>query len=210
MRLTPDLLMQGYANGIFPMAEHRDDPEVFWVDPQRRGVIPLRGFHLSRSLRRTMRQTGFHIRVDHDFPGVVDGCADRADTWINTEIRNLYIALHDRDQAHSLEVWDHETMVGGVYGVTLGAAFFGESMFSRRSNASKIALACLVDRLLDGGFILFDTQFLTDHLASLGAIEISRAAYHKELRIARSRPASFSNPPLRTPQEVVHRMTQMS
>jgi leucyl/phenylalanyl-tRNA--protein transferase len=210
MRLTPDLLMQGYATGIFPMAEHRDDPEIFWVDPLRRGVLPLHGFHLSRSLRRAMRRTSFEISVDRDFAGVVKGCADRADTWINSEIRDLYIALHAREQAHSLEVWDDGVLVGGVYGVTLGAAFFGESMFSRRTNASKIALACLVDRLIDGGFILFDTQFLTEHLASLGAIEISRADYHKALQKACARPASFTNPPVRTPQEVVQRMTQMS
>ncbi|WP_282060207.1 leucyl/phenylalanyl-tRNA--protein transferase [Roseobacter litoralis] len=210
MRLTPDVLMQAYATGIFPMAEHRDDPDIFWVDPLRRGVMPLREFHVSRSLRRQMLRTGFDIRVDQDFAGVVDGCADRADTWINDEIRSLYNALHERDQAHSLEVWEEDTLVGGVYGVTLGAAFFGESMFSRRTNASKIALACLVDRLLDGGFALFDTQFLTDHLASLGAIEISRADYQKALQSACARPASFVNPPLRTPQEVVQRITQMS
>ncbi|MEM9576604.1 MAG: leucyl/phenylalanyl-tRNA--protein transferase [Pseudomonadota bacterium] len=210
MRLTPELLMQGYATGIFPMAEHRDDPEIFWVDPLKRGVLPLRGFHLSRSLRRAMRRTTHRISINTAFEAVVDGCADRAETWINTEIRDLYIALHDRQQAHSLEVWDGQSLVGGVYGVTLGAVFFGESMFSRRTNASKMALACLVDRLLDGGFKLFDTQFLTDHLASLGAIEISRAAYQNALQEATVRPASFQNPPLRTPQEVVQRMTQMS
>lgn len=210
MGLSPDVLIQGYAAGIFPMAEHRDDPEIFWVDPVRRGVMPLRGFHISRSLRRAMRQTTFTVRINHDFQGVLDGCADRVDTWINTEIRTLYVALYDREQAHSLEIWDGDDLAGGVYGVTLGAAFFGESMFSRRSNASKIALACLVDRLIDGGFTLFDTQFLTEHLASLGAIEISRAEYHKALQVACARPASFANPPLRSPQEVVQRMTQMS
>ncbi|MFK7761805.1 MAG: leucyl/phenylalanyl-tRNA--protein transferase [Roseobacter sp.] len=210
MRLTPDLLMQGYATGIFPMAEHRDDPDVFWVDPQRRGVLPLDGFHLSRSLRREMRRTAFDVRIDTDFEAVLDGCADRVDTWINSEIRELYIRLHDRGEAHSLEIWSDDVIVGGVYGVTLGAAFFGESMFSRRSNASKIALACLVDRLNDGGFLLFDTQFLTHHLASLGAIEVSRAMYQKALQHACARPASFTTPPTRAPQEVVQRMTQMS
>ena len=202
--------MQGYANGIFPMAEHRDDPEIFWVDPQRRGVLPLEAFHLSRSLRRAMRQTTFDVRADTAFDAVVEGCADRIDTWINTEIRNLYSALHKRNQAHSLEIWDGDALVGGIYGVTLGAAFFGESMFSRRTNASKIALACLVDRLLEGGFLLFDTQFLTDHLASLGAIEVSRTTYHKALDEALAQPASFTAPPLRSPQDVVQRMTQMS
>ncbi len=202
--------MQAYASGIFPMAEHRDDPEIFWVDPQRRGVMPLDGFHASRSLRRAMRNTRFEISINQDFAGVVEGCADRADTWINAEIRRLYMALHEGGQAHALEVWEGGTLVGGVYGVTLGAAFFGESMFSRRTNASKIALACLVDRLNDGGFMLFDTQFLTEHLASLGGREISRAAYHAALAAARDVPASFTLPPLRSPQEVVQRITQRS
>lgn len=202
--------MQAYASGIFPMAEHRDDPEIFWVDPQRRGVMPLDGFHASRSLRRAMRNTRFEISINQDFAGVVEGCADRADTWINAEIRRLYMALHEGGQAHALEVWEGGTLVGGVYGVTLGAAFFGESMFSRRTNASKIALACLVDRLNDGGFMLFDTQFLTEHLASLGGREISRAAYHAALAAARDVPASFTRPPLRSPQEVVQRITQRS
>lgn len=202
--------MQGYATGIFPMAEHRDDPDIFWVDPQRRGIMPLDGFHISRSLQRAMRKTTFVAQVNTDFAGVVDGCADRVDTWINEEIRSLYIALHDRGQAHSLELWDDGALVGGVYGVTLGAAFFGESMFSRRTNASKMALACLVDRLREGGFALFDTQFLTDHLASLGGIEINRAAYHKILQDATLNQASFTGPKTRSPQEVVQRMTQTS
>lgn len=210
MTLTPDLLMQGYASGIFPMAEHRDDPEIFWVDPKRRGVLPLSAFHLSRSLRRRMRQTRFEVAIDRDFIGVVDGCSDRADTWINDEIRSLYIALHLRGDAHSLEIWDGDDLVGGVYGVTLGAAFFGESMFSKRTDASKIALACLVDRLTDGGYELFDTQFLTAHLASLGACEIDRTTYRKALRQAIEKPASFLRPPVRSPQDVVQRMTQIS
>ena len=210
MKLSANLLMQGYASGIFPMAEHRDDPEVFWVDPQRRGILPLDGFHLSRSLRRAMRRTSFKVKINNDFSGVVDGCSDRSDTWINQEIRSLYIALHRRGHAHSLEVWEHDALIGGVYGVTLGAAFFGESMFSRRTDASKIALACLVDRLVESGFVLFDTQFLTAHLASLGAIEIDRAAYKKMLRQAIELEADFQKPPLRTPQEVVQRMTQIS
>jgi leucyl/phenylalanyl-tRNA--protein transferase len=210
MALSPELLMQSYAMGIFPMSEHRDDPEVFWVDPRLRGVMPLRGFHASRSLRRAMRRTTFEISIDQDFSGVLDGCADRVDTWINAEIRSLYIALHERNQAHSLEVWDGSSLVGGVYGVTLGSAFFGESMFSRRTNASKIALACLVDRLLDAGFALFDTQFLTEHLASLGGVEIDRNTYHKALAIACEQQADFMRPPMRSPQEVVQRMTQIS
>jgi len=202
--------MQGYAAGIFPMAEHRDDPEIFWVAPERRGIIPLDGFHASRSLRRTMRRTVLSVRIDTDFAGVVDGCADRIDTWINADIRDLYIALHEQKMAHSLEVWEENTLVGGVYGVTLGAAFFGESMFSRRDNASKIALACLVDRLREGGFALFDTQFLTDHLASLGAVEVPRSTYQRLLTQAKAQSASFTSAPNRSPQEVVQRMTQMS
>lgn len=202
--------MQSYAIGIFPMAEHRDDPNVFWVDPRRRGIIPLDRFHASRSLRRAMRNTPFEVSVDQDFAGVVDGCADRVDTWISGEIRALYLALHARGQAHSLEIWDGAVLVGGVYGVTLGAAFFGESMFSRRKNASKIALACLVDRLNSAGFTLFDTQFLTEHLASLGGIEISRSDYHARLDSAKDASANFAAPDLRSPQDVVQRMTQMS
>ncbi len=210
MELTTELLLKGYASGIFPMAEHRDDPEIFWVDPRRRGIIPLNGFHASRSLRRAMRNTRFEISIDQDFAGVVDGCADRADTWISEEIRNLYMGLHSSGHAHSLEVWDGAQLVGGVYGVVLGAAFFGESMFSRRTNASKIALACLVDRLNEGGFVLFDTQFLTEHLASLGGMEIPRGAYHRMLEDALKRPASFTAPPARSPAQVVQRITQMS
>lgn len=210
MRLSPETLMQAYASGVFPMAEHRNDPDVFWVEPWYRGILPLDGFHASRSLRRAMRRSRFAVTVDADFDGVVDACADRPDTWINGTIRDLYSALHRRGQAHSLEIRDGDALVGGVYGVVLGAAFFGESMFSRRTDASKIALACLVDRLNSGGFTLFDTQFLTAHLASLGGVEISRAEYKRRLKAAISLPADFSAPPLRSPQEVVQRMTQMS
>jgi leucyl/phenylalanyl-tRNA--protein transferase len=209
-KLTPDLLLHGYSVGIFPMSESRDDPEIFWVDPRRRGIMPLDGFHISRSLRRTMTRSEWTVTTDRDFSGVLEGCADREDTWINAEIRMLYSALHRRGQAHSLEVWEGDVLVGGVYGVVLGAAFFGESMFSRRTNASKIALACLVDRLRRAGFVLFDTQFITGHLASLGAIEISRAQYHAKLAHAKTRSAQFSGLPDATPQDVIQRITQMS
>ena len=208
--LTPELLLHGYSIGIFPMAEHRDDPEIFWVDPRRRGVFPLDGFHISRSLARAMRRTRFTITTNTAFNDVVTGCADRADTWINAEIFGLYAQLHTLGHAHALEVWEDDMLVGGVYGVTLGRAFFGESMFSRRDNASKIALACLVDRLNRGGFTLFDTQFLTPHLASLGAQEITRAAYHARLEMALMKTADFTAPAAASPQEVVQRMTQMS
>ncbi len=192
------------------MAEHRDDPELFWVDPKFRGIIPLDGFHISRSLARSIRNCGFEITINTDFSAVVEGCADRADTWINPELRRLYLELHATGQAHSLEVWDGPNLVGGVYGVALGGAFFGESMFSRRTDASKIALAYLVDRLRRTGFHLFDTQFLTAHLASLGAIEIPRAEYHSELEQALDLSADFTAELSQTPQGVIQRITQTS
>ncbi len=210
MTLTPEILLRGYTIGIFPMAEQRDDAEIFWVDPKRRGIIPLDGFHISRSLRRRLLRCGFEIRVNTAFAEVVDGCADRAETWINAEIREHYIALHHAGYAHSLEVWDDDELVGGVYGVAIGAAFFGESMFSRRTDASKIALAYLVDRLRLAGFRLFDTQFLTDHLASLGAIEIPRGDYHHRLDKAISETGDFLAPQVPAPQDVIQRNTHTS
>ncbi|KIC43820.1 MAG: leucyl/phenylalanyl-tRNA--protein transferase [Ruegeria sp.] len=210
MSLSPELLLHGYSIGIFPMAEHRDDPDLFWVDPKFRGVFPLDGFHISRSLSRRIRSCEFTITINQDFDGVVDGCADRADTWINLELRKLYQTLFKTGQAHSLEVWDADALVGGVYGVALGAAFFGESMFSRRTDASKIALAYLVDRLRRTGFTLFDTQFLTAHLASLGAIEIPRAVYHSELKQALDLSADFTADLRQSPQGVIQRITQTS
>ena len=208
--LTPDLLLQGYASGIFPMAESRDDPDIFWVDPRLRGVLPLDGLHISRSLARAMRRSAWTVRLDTDFAGVVDGCADRADTWINAEIYKLYGNLHRNGFAHSVEIWEDNQLVGGVYGVTLGAAFFGESMFSRRTNASKMALAATVDHLRQTGFVLFDTQFLTPHLASLGAMEITRRAYRRQLEHALQQQGRFASIPPSSLQEVVQRMTQTS
>ncbi|MCC5974628.1 MAG: leucyl/phenylalanyl-tRNA--protein transferase [Rubellimicrobium sp.] len=185
------MLLDAYAAGIFPMAEGRDDPAIFWVDPKRRGVFPLDRFHISRSLARRIRKGGFQIRFDTAFADVVHACADRDETWINATIFDLYLALYAAGHAHCAEVWEDGTLVGGVYGVTLGAAFFGESMFSRSTDASKLALAWLVDRLRAGGFILFDTQFLTPHLASLGAIEIPRATYRARLAHALAQQADF-------------------
>lgn len=208
--ITPELLLKGYASGIFPMAESRNDPEVFWVDPRKRGILPLDAFHISRSLTRAMRRSSWNLTTDTAFEAVVDGCADRSDTWINPEIRRLYSALYDRGHAHSVEVWEGSSLVGGVYGVVLGGAFFGESMFSRRTNASKMALAGCVDRLQRGGFSLFDTQFLTDHLASLGAIEVTRAQYHTLLGVALEQVADFSGPDKATFHEVVQRNTHTS
>lgn len=189
--ITPELLLRGYAAGIFPMAQSRDDPEMHWIDPRERGILPLDGFHISRSLRRTILTCGWTVRTDTDFAATVRGCADRPETWINAPIFALYEALFDDGFAHSVEVWDGPDLIGGVYGVTLGAAFFGESMFSRRTDASKLALAYTVHRLRAGGFTLFDTQFLTPHLASLGGIEVRRADYRRRLAEALSKNARF-------------------
>ncbi|MEM0935667.1 MAG: leucyl/phenylalanyl-tRNA--protein transferase [Pseudomonadota bacterium] len=209
--LTPDILLRAYAIGIFPMAEDRASDEIFWVDPRRRGIMPLDGFHISRSLRRRLRQAPFEIRNDTEFDGVVAGCAERPETWINARIAELYGALFQMGFAHSLEVWEGEDLVGGVYGVCLGGAFFGESMFSRRTDASKVALAYLVDRLRLAGFTLFDTQFVTPHLTRLGAQEITRAQYHRRLTAALNRDADFNAPGAPpSPQELLQRSTQMS
>ncbi|MCB1348358.1 MAG: leucyl/phenylalanyl-tRNA--protein transferase [Maritimibacter sp.] len=172
------------------MSEAQDDPRVFWVDPERRGILPLDGFHLSRSLRKTLLRTRFHLTLDMDFEGVVRGCAEREETWINDAIFRGYFALHRLGYAHSVEVWKGDDLVGGVYGVALGRAFFGESMFSRTTDASKIALATLIAHLRQTGFMLFDTQFTTEHLASLGAIEVPRAEYHAMLDLALSKGAA--------------------
>ncbi|MCL4189241.1 MAG: leucyl/phenylalanyl-tRNA--protein transferase [Rhodobacteraceae bacterium] len=209
--LWPERLLGAYAAGVFPMAEGRDDPEVFWVHPRRRGIMPLDGFRISRSLRRTILHAPLEIRIDCDFAGVVTGCADRPETWINAPIHAAYLALHRAGHAHSVEVWEAGALVGGVYGVTLGAAFFGESMFSRRADASKVALAYLVDRLRLAGFALFDTQFLTPHLARLGGIEIDRAGYRRRLDEALARAADFTAAgPLPDPQSMMQRMSQRS
>jgi leucyl/phenylalanyl-tRNA--protein transferase len=209
--ITPDLLLRAYSVGIFPMSEGREDPGVFWVDPQMRGIIPLNGLHISRSLARAIRAERYQVRVNADFAGTVQGCAARDETWINDQIFDLYEQLHAAGFAHSVEVWDGDELVGGVYGVALGAAFFGESMFSRRTNASKIALAYLVKRLRYGGFQLFDTQFVTDHLLSMGAVEIPRSEYRKRLEKALDWEADFLAQPSPVPvHEILHRRTQTS
>jgi leucyl/phenylalanyl-tRNA---protein transferase len=196
IRLTPDILLQAYAAGIFPMAESADDPELFWVDPKRRGILPLDGLHVPRRLRRVLRRDTFSVRVDTEFEAVIRGCAEasetRPTTWINDEIVQLYTALFARGAAHSVECWHGGELVGGLYGVSLGAAFFGESMFSRVSDASKVALIHLVARLRLGGFLLLDTQFVTPHLAQFGVIEISRARYHRLLARALRQRAVFA------------------
>jgi leucyl/phenylalanyl-tRNA--protein transferase len=187
-QLTPELLLNAYAVGIFPMAEARNDPELYWIDPERRGILPLDGFHVPRSLRRTVNRETFEIRIDSAFRAVVAGCAapapDRPESWINDEIQAVYGALFDGGHAHSVECWQDGRLAGGLYGVALGGAFFGESMFSRVEDASKVALVHLVARMRLGGFRLLDTQFVTAHLARFGAIEIPREDYRRRLRAA--------------------------
>ena len=181
VELSPELIVRAYCAGIFPMAEDATDTDIFWVSPEMRGILPLDGFHASKSLRKAMRKSGWEIRIDTDWHGVIEGCAtvgeDRDTTWINGSIRAVYGELFDRGVAHTVEVWDGDELIGGLYGLAIGAAFFGESMFHRRTDASKMAMAHLVDRLNAGGFELLDTQFLTEHLASLGGVEITLADY---------------------------------
>ncbi len=209
--LSPDLLLGAYAAGVFPMADGRDNPEIYWVDPRERGVLPLDAFHMSRSLARRLRKGDVRVTLNTAFEQVLDGCADRDDTWINGTIRDLVLELAERGHAHAFGVWSEDRLIGGMYGLTLGAAFFGESMFSRATDGSKIALAWAVDHLRRTGFTLFDTQFITPHLTSLGAVEIPRAQYHAQLRLAVDGAASVLALPLETdPQAVVQRMTQMS
>jgi len=194
-RLTPEILLRAYHAGIFPMAESADDPELFWVEPKLRGILPLDEFHLSRRLRRVMRQGRFDIRIDSDFAATMAGCAEasekRPNTWINDEIIRLYTALFARGAAHSVEAWQGEALVGGLYGISIDGAFFGESMFSRVSDASKVALVHLVALLRQGGYRLLDLQFLTPHLAQFGAVEVPRAQYQRLLAEALRHRAVF-------------------
>lgn len=199
-RFGPSELLDCYARGVFPMADARDDDRVFLIDPEKRGVIPLDGFHVSRRLGRTLRRDPFEIRMDTAFSRVVFECASpgpgRTETWINGVIEDLYAHLFDMGHAHSVECWRGEELVGGLYGVSLAGAFFGESMFSRRTDASKVALAHLVARLRVDGFTLLDAQFMTDHLATFGAVEIPRAEYHRRLARALERKAVFQRAPV--------------
>jgi leucyl/phenylalanyl-tRNA--protein transferase len=193
--ITPEVLLKAYACGIFPMAESADDPALYWIEPEKRGIIPLDRFHLSSRLARTVRSDRFVVTVNRDFEGVIDGCAapqfDRPRTWINRRIRNLYLKLHERRHCHSIEVYEGDALVGGLYGVTLGRAFFGESMFHLARDASKVALVHLVARLRAGGFRLLDTQFVTDHLKTFGAVEVPRRQYHKLLEASLGGEADF-------------------
>ncbi len=193
--LTPEIVLRAYASGVFPMANDRNDPTLYWIDPDMRGVLPLESFHSSRRLRRTVRGDPFSVRVDTAFRDVMQACADpaadRDSTWINDEIIDLYDALHKMGNAHSVECWCDDELVGGLYGVSIGAAFFGESMFSRQTDASKVALVHLVARLKHGQYRLLDTQFVTKHLASFGAVEVSREEYHRRLADALTHEADF-------------------
>jgi leucyl/phenylalanyl-tRNA--protein transferase len=194
--IPPDLLLKAYASGVFPMAESAADPEIFWVRPETRGIIPLDGFHTPKSLAKTIRQGRFETRIDHDFEGVIDACAEqrteRQSTWINRPIREAYVELHRRGHCHSVEAWRENRLVGGLYGVHLGRAFFGESMFSRERDASKVCLTFLVERMRERGFVLLDTQFTTGHLKRFGAIDVPRGKYEKILADAIQGEARFA------------------
>jgi leucyl/phenylalanyl-tRNA--protein transferase len=194
--ITPDILLRAYSIGLFPMAESAEDPNLYWVDPEARGIFPLDAMIVSKSLRKVVRSDRFEVRVDHDFDAVIDGCAEpdvgREKTWINERIRTLYRQLFDMGHVHTVETWCGDALVGGLYGVSLGAAFFGESMFHRKTDASKVALVHLAARLNAGGFSLLDAQFVTAHLATLGAIEIPRDAYRVRLAKAMAHRGDFS------------------
>ncbi len=193
--ITPDVLLRAYACGIFPMSEGADDPTIFWIEPEHRGIIPLDGFRVSSRLARTVRSDAFRVTVDTVFAQTIAECAapqpGREDTWINSRIRDLYTALHRLGHCHSVEVWSGDDLVGGLYGVSLGRAFFGESMFHRARDTSKVALVHLVARLIAGGYTLLDTQFVTEHLRSFGAVEVSRRRYRALLDEAMKGSADF-------------------
>ena len=193
--ITPQVLLKAYSCGIFPMAESADDPALYWIEPQHRGVLPLENVHFPRRLLRTVRSTPFTVKIDTNYDGVIDGCSaprpGRTSTWINVRIRNLYRELFERGSCHTVEVWDGERLVGGLYGVALKGAFFGESMFSFERDASKIALVHLVGRLVTGGFRLLDTQFTTEHLRQFGTVELERDDFQAELEKALNIEAHF-------------------
>ncbi len=203
-------MLAAYAQGIFPMAESRDSADLHWIEPRLRGIFELDRFHLSRSLSHRIRTGRFEITINRAFMSVVEACAARPETWINAPLLAVYDALHRIGRAHSLEVWVDGELIGGVYGLSIGRAFMGESMFSRRTDGSKVALTYLVHRLRRAGFLLFDTQFLTPHLASLGATEIRQAIYKRRLADAITEDADFTLPGTPTPQELIQDMAQIS
>jgi leucyl/phenylalanyl-tRNA--protein transferase len=203
IEITPQVLLKAYACGIFPMAESADDPALYWIEPEQRGIIPLSGFHVSSRLARTVRTTPWTVCVDRDFDAVIEGCAepkhDRGRTWINGRIRKIYRALYDHGHCHTVEVYDGDELVGGLYGVSLGRAFFGESMFHRKRDASKIALVHLVARLIAGGYRLLDTQYVTEHLKTFGAVDVPKKRYHRLLEEALAGEADFGALPADRP-----------
>jgi leucyl/phenylalanyl-tRNA--protein transferase len=203
IEITPEVLLKAYACGIFPMAENAEDPALYWIEPEKRGIIPIERFHVPSRLARTVRSDRFTVAINRDFDGVIDGCAEsqpnRPRTWINERIRTLYRKLYERRHCHSIEAYEDDQLVGGLYGVTLGRAFFGESMFHRSRDASKVALVHLVARLKAGGFKLLDTQFVTDHLKTFGATEVPRRLYHKLLAEALVSEADFAVFPFAEP-----------
>lgn len=205
IEITPQVLLKAYSCGIFPMAESADDPALYWIEPQHRGLLPLDAVNVPSRLQRTIRNTPFDVRIDTDFAGTIDGCASarpgRQSTWINARIRSLYGELFALGHCHTVEVWDGDRLVGGLYGVALKGAFFGESMFSFERDSSKIALIYLCARLIHGGFNLLDTQFVTQHLRQFGALEIGRAAFHRRLERALSVEANFNALPADTSRE---------
>lgn len=207
LSITPQVVLKAYACGIFPMAESAEDPSLYWIEPRERGILPLDGFHISRSLARTVRRDDYEIRIDSDFDAVIEACAEpargRRKTWINSEIRRLYRELFRIGHVHTVEVWRQDQLIGGLYGVSLGAAFFGESMFHRERDASKIALVHLVSRLIYGGFTLLDTQFVTDHLKRFGAIEVPRKGYQQMLERAIAQQGDFGQLPIPSSSELV-------
>lgn len=215
MPLTADIILNAYANGIFPMSDDRDDPELFWVDPERRCVFPLDQFHVPKSLAKKIKRNPFQVTVDRDFDQVMRECAasfgGRDTTWINQTILDLFAELHQRGFAHSIECWQNGKLAGGLYGVSFGGVFCGESMFTRVTDASKIALTYLIARLKRGGFTLLDAQFMTDHLAKFGAIEIERVEYHKKLeRALRVKSNFYSLSPDASGSEILQSITQTS
>jgi leucyl/phenylalanyl-tRNA---protein transferase len=193
--ITPQVLLKAYACGIFPMAESADDPALYWIEPQARGILPLNAFHIAKRLKRTVKQDVFEVRVDSDFEGVISGCgsarAGRDTTWINDKIRKLYGDLYDMGYCHTVETWRDGRLVGGLYGVALEGAFFGESMFSYETDASKVALVHLLARLVAGRYSLLDCQFVTDHLRQFGTVEVDRKQFHRLLENALIRPGDF-------------------
>jgi leucyl/phenylalanyl-tRNA--protein transferase len=203
VEITPEVLLKAYACGIFPMAESADDPALYWIEPEKRGIIPLDGFHVPARLARTVRTTSYTVAINRDFDAVIRGCAEpgtgRSRTWINERIKILYRRLYEHGHCHTVEVYDGDRLIGGLYGVSLGAVFFGESMFHRARDASKIALVHLVARLRAGGYRLLDTQFVTDHLMTFGACEVSRRQYHKLLDAALAGQGRFDALPLDEP-----------